>query len=555
MSHADLVFRNATIVDGSGAPSFVGDVAIEGDRIASVGSFTGTADEEIDASGLALAPGFIDIHTHFDPQLCWDRLATPSLEHGVTTVVIGNCSLSLAPVRPGKSKKLVQMFEVIEDIKQRTFDTAVPFSWESFAEYLDHVRPGLGINVAAMVGHSALRYYVMGDESQKRAASEAEVAKMCRLLEQAMEAGALGLSGSYVDSDNTMTPVPCRFAELSETIALCKAMRKSGRGVYQVVPYFIELPEQLKNIAELGEISRAADVMCSLQPILSGPQSPEARESIEALEAERDKGGRVYGQVMPRNFDLNMRLSETTMLLFPLPRWKAIMDEAMPGRIASFADPARRQDLIDEMSNAGSMAAAIPFLKVRSAVSESNQQYVGRVLLEIAGAEKKSVAEVILDIALADDLETEFQLAGVLNADKKAVGRLMDHPLCHVGASDAGAHITQFCGSGDTTHLLEHYVRETGQMTLERAVHRMTDELAQAWGIRDRGRIEEGLAADLVLFDPATVSVGADEFANDFPGEASRYLRHGSGYHAVLVNGQIVMRDGKYTDARSGLIV
>lgn len=555
MSAADLVFRNALIVDGSGSPSFVGDVAVSEGEIVAVGSYEGRGAEEIDATGRALAPGFIDIHTHFDPQLCWDSLATPSIEHGVTTVVTGNCSLSLAPVHPHGVSKVISMFEVIEDIKKQTFDAAVPFSWETFPEYLDHIRPNLGINVGALIGHSAIRLYVMGEDAQKRAANPDEIEAMCVIVEEAMTAGALGISSSYVDIDENMAPVPSRFAELDEKIALCKAMARSGRGVWQVVPFFPDPSQQLANIRELGEISRAAGIMCSLQPVLSSPASPDAKESIAALEEELAKGGRVYGQVMPRCFDLNMRLSETSMLLYGLPGWKAIMDEPMPGRIASFADPDRRADLVDEMALAGGMSAAVALLRVGQIKSETNRSFVGKTLMEIAASEERSIGEVVLDIALADDLETEFQLVDVLNADKPAVAGLIDHPLCHFGASDAGAHVTQFCGTGDTTHLLEYYVKQTGQMSLERAVHRMTGEVAKDWGLADRGLIEVGRPADLVLFDPEAVSVGENVFRNDFPGEANRYVREGRGYDAVVINGEIVLRDGEYTEARPGQIV
>jgi N-acyl-D-amino-acid deacylase len=258
---------------------------------------------------------------------------------------------------------------------------------------------------------------------------------------------------------------------------------------------------------------------------------------------------------MPRCFDLNMRLSETSMLLYGLPGWKAIMDEPMPGRIASFADPARRKALVEEMSNARGMSAAIALLRVGEVKSPANRPFVGKNLMEIAASEDRPIGEVILDLALADDLETEFQLTNVLNANKEAVAGLIDHPLCHFGASDAGAHITQFCGTGDTTHLLEYYVEQTGQMTLERAIHRMTGEVAKDWGLRDRGLIAVGRPADLVLFDPHAVAVGENIFRQDFPGEANRYVRESRGYEAVVINGKIVFRDGKYTDARAGKIV
>ncbi len=556
MATYDTIIRNGTIYDGTGNAATDGDIAITNGEIVAVGKVEGTADQEIDAAGLAVAPGFIDIHTHFDPQLCWDGLATPSIEHGITTVVTGNCSLSLAPIRDQKAAdKIVSMFGVIEDIKKKTFDEAVPFTWESFPDYLNHIAPGLGINVGALIGHSALRLYVMGAASQERTANEDEIAEMCALVEEAMAAGALGISSSYVDMDENAKPVPSQYADLNEKIALAKAMAKSGRGIWQIVPFFPDLQRELDNIRELGEISLAAGIPCSLQPVLSSPTSPNAEEIIGALEEQQARGAKVFGQVMPRCFDLNMRLSETSMLLFSLPTWKSIMDMPSDARLAKFSDPAMRETLVAEMKNAAGMSGAMPFLTVGDTYSEGNKGYEGKTLVAIAQEEGKELGEVILDIATADKLETEFQLKNVINADKSAVAALINHPLCHFGASDAGAHVTQFCGTGDTTHLLEHYVRETGQMTLERAINRMTGEVAADWGLNDRGTIEVGKAADIVMFDPAKVSVSDEEFVDDFPGEARRYVRRSSGYSSVLVNGEMVYNQQGYTDNRPGRIV
>ena len=556
MNEHDLIIRNAVLVDGTGAAARSGDLGIRDGRISAIGDVNGGAQRELDAHGHVVAPGFIDIHTHFDPQLCWDPLATPSLEHGVTTVVIGNCSLSLAPIHPGQTDKVVSMFGVIEDIGKPTFDAAVPFSWESFGDYLDHIRPGLGVNVGALIGHSVLRWYVMGAASQERAATPTEIDRMCALVEQAMAACALGISSSYVDIDENMQPVPSRFAEYDEKLALCRAMASSGRGIWQVVPYFPDLEQELANIRELGDLSRAAGVPTSLQPVLSSPASPNAEEIIAALNAERATGARVYGQVMPRCFDLNMRLSETSMLLYALPSWKAIMDvQDRRERQAQFADPARRAGLVEEMKQAQGMSGALPFLTVGAVKSTANRPYVGRSLIEIAQESGREIGEVILDLALADDLDTEFQLKNVINADQKAVAALIDQPTCHFGASDAGAHITQFCGTGDTTYMLEHYVREAGVVSLERAVQRMTGEVAADWGIRDRGTLAVGRAADIVVFDADRVRISTEAFVDDFPGEARRYVRRGAGYDAVIVNGEIVMQDGHYTDARPGTIV
>ena len=550
----DLLIKNGSVIDGTGSATKQADLGIKDGIIVSIGQVEGEALETIDAKDLVVSPGFIDIHTHFDPQLCWDGHATPSIEHGITTVVTGNCSLSLAPIK-GKedADKIVSMFGVIEDIKKTTFDEAVPFSWQSFPEYLDHIRPKLGINVGALIGHSAIRLFVMGPESQEREATQEEISKMCDIVREAMRAGALGISSSYVDIDENGDPVPSRFAGFDEKVALAQAMGESGRGIWQVVPYFPDMKQQLDNIRELGDISLAANVPCSLQPVLSSPTSPNAEELIEALEKEQARGARVFGQTMPRCFDLNMRLSETSMLLYALPRWKKIMDLPREQRLEQFKS--QKSELVNEMKDAKGMSGSIPFLKVGSVKSDQNQRYQGQYLGAIAQEENKELGEVILDLSIRDNLDTEFQLQNVINADKQAVAKIVSHPLCHFGASDAGAHITQFCGTGDTSHLLQHYVRETNTFSLEEAIHKMTGELAVDWGLADRGTLEEGKAADIVIFNSETVSVGEEEFVDDFPGEARRYVRKSQGYDVVIVNGAIAYQDGRYTETLNGRVV
>ncbi len=550
----DLLIKNGSVIDGTGSATKQADLGIKDGVIVSIGQLEGDALETIDAKDLVVSPGFIDIHTHFDPQLCWDGHATPSIEHGITTVVTGNCSLSLAPIK-GKedADKIVSMFGVIEDIKKTTFDEAVPFSWQSFPEYLDHIRPKLGINVGALIGHSAIRLFVMGPESQEREATQEEISKMCDIVREAMRAGALGISSSYVDIDENGDPVPSRFAGFDEKVALAQAMGESGRGIWQVVPYFPDMKQQLDNIRELGDISLAANVPCSLQPVLSSPTSPNAEELIEALEKEQARGARVFGQTMPRCFDLNMRLSETSMLLYALPRWKKIMDLPREQRLEQFEQ--QKSELVNEMKDAKGMSGSIPFLKVGSVKSDENQRYQGQYLGAIAQEENKELGEVILDLSIRDNLDTEFQLQNVINADKQAVAKIVSHPLCHFGASDAGAHITQFCGTGDTSHLLQHYVRETSTFSLEEAIHKMTGELAVDWGLADRGTLEKGKAADIVIFNSETVSVGKEEFVDDFPGEARRYVRKSEGYDVVIVNGAIAYQDGRYTETLNGRVV
>jgi N-acyl-D-aspartate/D-glutamate deacylase len=443
------------------------------------------------------------------------------------------------------------MFRVIEDIGNATFDEGVPWSWESFPEYLDFVRDGLGINVGALVGHSTLRYYVMGDESQDRAATDEELERMCTLLKEAMKAGAIGLSTSYVDVDENFKPVPSRLADYREKVALAKAMAETGRGIMQTVPNFIMPGEQIKCIEELADISKEAGIVCTLAPIIYSPISDLWKESLEKLEEVNADGARVYGQSMPRPFDLNMRLSENSMLIMGMPTWAQHNKMPMDERQASYADTEKQEQLIAEMDQLPITAN----MWVGEVFTDSNKELEGKKVTDIAAEKGVPVGRVVLDLANADGLQTEFQVKGAIHGDEDYVSQILDHPLCHVGASDAGAHIAQFAGAGDTCHILSKYVRERGDMTLERAVYRMTHEVAEAWGIQDRGLLKEGMAADVVIFDPATIDRGEEVFVHDVPGDANRYVRHPEGVDTVLVNGAIAHSNGAYTGAAVGQIV
>ena len=350
MSNFDLVLRNASIVDGTGAPAFAGDVGIRGDRIAAVGRIETRGARELDARGLDARAR---LHRHPHPLRPADllgparhALARARRDHGGDGQLLALAGAGAAPAARRSSSRCSRASRTS---RRRPSTRACRSRWESFGDYLAHIRKGLGLNVGALVGHSALRFYVMGAASQERAATDAEIAEMCRLLEEAMAAGAIGLSISYVDIDENMVPVPSRWADEREKLALCQAMAKSGRGVLQTVPYFIDLEQQLENIKELGRLSRGSGVLCSLAPIVSSPVNADAwKRSLAALEAERELGGRVYAQSMPRTFDLNMRLSETSFLLYGLPTWNRFMSLPLAERIAAFGDPANRKTLVEE---------------------------------------------------------------------------------------------------------------------------------------------------------------------------------------------------------------
>ena len=375
---------------------------------------------------------------------------------------------------------------------------------------------------------------------------------MSAILVEAIHAGAAGLSTSYVDVDEEMRPVASRAATKEEIIALGKAMAGAGRGLIQTVPIFFVPDAQLQNLRDMAEISRETGLMCTVAPIIHNPTNDLWRDSMALLEEEAKTGAKLYGQCMPRTFDVNVRLSEASFILLALPAWNAIMRLPKEERCAAFADPARREDLRNQ---AVLLGPVWDYLIVRNARDAKNEALNGRLVKDLAAEQDAAPADFMIDLAVSEDLETEFCVMGMINGQTGPVTELLQHPLVLVGASDAGAHVAQFCGAGDTSDLLGRWVREYGAFTLERAVYRLTGELADAFGIRGRGRIEPGLAADLVVFDPATIDRGDEEFIHDVPGDANRYVRHATGIDQVIVNGAIVWEQGAYTDARAGQIV
>jgi N-acyl-D-aspartate/D-glutamate deacylase len=558
----ELIIRNGTIVDGSGLPRYRGDVGVDGGRIVSVGRSLADvpADRVIDAAGLVVAPGFVDPHTHVDAQLCFDPFVYPSIEHGVTTVVTGNCSLSMAPVRPEHRDRFSRMFRLIEEMPEAAFEQGVDWSWgESFDAMLDTIAADTAVNIAPLVGHSVLRLYVLGDDI-RRVASADEVATMCDLLRSALDAGAVGLSTSYIDVEDDMRPVPCRWAEHSELEALCAVLGEKGR-MLQVVHEFFDAELTCSRIEMMGDLSRRYGIPTTLSPLFHTEASPDAcTRVLAAVEREWSLGARVWPQVQTRPIDISWTMEQRSIMFLAIPGWWQVL--SMPTtaeKLAALRDPEVRGRLVAglEAAAASPRSRLSPELFIiREVVKDENGHLVGRTLGEVAAERGSTPAETMLDLAIEEDLGTWFMRSDIGHVDVEAVGALLAHPFVHIGASDAGAHVGSFATFGDTGLLLSRFVREAGALSLEAAVKKITADTCAIWGIPDRGVLREGFAADIVVFDPDTIDRGPEVLSDDFPGDGGRWIRRSAGVHHVVINGVETWNptDGYLADARGGVI-
>jgi N-acyl-D-aspartate/D-glutamate deacylase len=556
----DLVIRGGLICDGSGLPAYRGDLGVEAGRVVAVGAVGEAGRRTIRAEGRVVAPGFIDPHTHFDAQLCWDPCAKPSLEHGVTTVVPGNCSLTMAPLRSEQRDRLVRMFRQIEDMPQAAFDQGVEWSWESFGDYLNALRRNLAINVAPLVGHSAIRMWVMGEEAHHRAAKPEEVAAMQRLLRGCLDAGAVGMSTSYIDVDETWSPVPSRFAEHAELEALCAVLGERGR-MLQVVPEFYDAELGLTRVDLLAELSLHHGIPTTFSPLFQSRATPELPGRVlERVSQQFARGARVWPQVQTRPIDLSFTLEARSLIFARFPGWMAALSiPDLEARKARLRDPEVRARLIRELDarEPDSPALRMDFARavVRDVAREANRRLLGRTLGEIAAERGSTPATVILDLSLEEDLRAGFLCPNMGHDDVEKVAAMLTHPCVHIGASDAGAHVASFATYGDTGYLFSKFVRECGALRLEQAVKKLTHDTARIWGIRDRGLLHPGFAADVVVFDPDRIARGPELPAHDLPGGSFRYVRHSEGVDCVLVQGEVAWSAAEgYTDARRGQI-
>lgn len=550
----DLVIKNGRIVDGSGLPAYTGDVAINDGRIAKIGKVDGAAAQTIDANGQAVAPGFIDPHTHFDAQLLWDGACKPALEHGVTTIVPGNCSLSLAPLKAEHRMKLVGMFNQIEEMPLKAFEEGVEWDWETFPEFIARIKRDLTVNVAPLVGHSVLRLWVMGDAAMQRTATPDELEQIRQLLRECLQAGAVGLSTSFVDMDETLKPVPSRYADAIELDALAAVLGEYGR-MLQIVHEFYNVDLTVARVDELAELSLKHGIPTTLSPLFVNAQDNGDVDKVMARVREQiAAGARVWPQVQTRPIDISFCFEVPSLLFIRLPTWYATMRFGTHDEIvAAFNDPEKRAVMTKE---AEPLISTWSSLVIRQVQTEANQGLVGLRLKEVAANRNTGVIETMIDLSLEEDLQAHFLLADIGHNDNAKVGSLLADPLVHIGASDGGAHILSFATYGDTGYLFSKFVREEAALTLESAVKKITYDTANIWGLGERGLLHEGYIADVTIFDPDALDRGTEQYVQDVPGDGSRYVRDAIGVSTVIVGGEVAYAQAEgYTLSRKGQVL
>jgi len=534
----DLIIDNARLIDGLGASAREGGVAVVGGRIAAVGKELGVAKQRVDAQGLVLAPGIVDIHTHYDAQLTWDPFATPSTALGVTTVVIGNCGFTIAPCRPQHRDVIMRNLTHVEGMSLEAMRAGISWDFESYPEYLGSIeRRGVVPNVASFVGHSSVRTYVLGEDASRRPATEAEIAEMRRIVLEAVKAGAIGFATSTLEQHNGEggIPMPSRLADEKEMLALTGALGEAGRGIFMLTKGMTSTIPWLEKIAG----ANGRPVMIAAMFVDPGDPRRVFKELGE-IEQARSRGRELWAQVgcFPLGMEFTLRHPYP---LEALMAWRPALEAASEARYRQIlADPGFRRALIHEMGQPG-----VPnrisnenwdYLTVMEVKKPALRHLEGKIIGQLAREQMREPWDVFLDLGLADDLDTMFDCR-LFNTDEKKVSELLRHPCAAVALSDAGAHLSFLCDAGFGLHLFGHWARERGDMTLEQAVRAVTSTVADAYRIPHRGRIAAGAWADLMLFDPATVGRGEKRRVNDLPTGASRLDTPAVGLHGVWVNG------------------
>jgi len=556
----DILIKGGRIYDGSGLPSYFGDVAVQDGKIVELGRISGSAKRVVRADGLAVSPGFIDFHTHLDAQLLWDPLATSSCYHGVTTVIPGNCGLSLAPCKEPDRDTILRSFERVEAITLPALKAGVKWGFTTFGQYLDAMRGNLGVNVASLVGHCALRQFVMGDASIERAATPAEIQQMKEVLKASVRAGAAGFSTNQnpVHMYANGTPIQSRFATDEEIIEIACALGEINQGVVQIsrgsLGVSVPIPPSLKLFEEISSRSGRPVVWQSIAHRWEKPG--EWRQLLDLAKETIDRGVQSYPLCNARLF--NNRLTMKNAQVFDdLPTWKTILFLPLEERIKAIKDPETRKKMRFEAvedKKLSRFSRRWDLVYLINAVKPENKYLEKKSVAEIAKIRNQDVIDAFLDLSLEEGLDTEFQTSSS-NGDEEAVAEIIRSPYVLVGQSDAGAHLIYDAGFGYATRLLGYWVREKQIMSLEEGVRKLTFMVASIFGLRDRGLLRPGLAADLTIFDPATIRECDPTMVQDLPGNEKRFIQKAVGVEMTIVNGQVLVEKENHTGALPGTVL
>ena len=552
----DLIIRNGSVVDGNGTPRILADVAVQNGKIVAIGKVEGAAAQTIDAAGKIVCPGFVDPHTHYDAQITWDQLLSSSSEHGVTTVMMGNCGVGIAPCRPEARKLLTEDLVTVEGIDHEVLTEGIRWDWETFPQFMDAAaHRGTAINLAFMVPLAPLRTYVIGTEANERAATKDETQSIADLLRDAMNAGAWGFSttASRQHIGHGAKPLSARLASRDELTAYCGVLKDVKRGVIEMA-----LTKRYSNLDDDEEAFLKFMLDASERPVTwlslhNLAEKPNAiAEILDRVTPLIKRGARPQILTRPLLYDMNLR---RPFMFTEMNAAKEVFDASFEMQMAIYADPKFRQAFKEELKLGRKWAGLAQNIIVVSVENPALKQLEGKTIGDIAAARKQDPNDVFFDIAVEDQLQVKYVVPRA-NTDKAALAAALRDPRTIIGLSDAGAHLDMLCESGYTTYLLGHWVREQKALSLEHAVQRITSEPADFFGLKDRGRLHAGAAADIVVFDEHTINSPLRPTpVKDLPAGGMRLYAKAEGISHVMVNGQLLYENGKHTGTIPGKVL
>ncbi|MCS6927241.1 MAG: amidohydrolase family protein [Candidatus Binatia bacterium] len=552
----DLVIKNGTVVDGTGAPRYHADIAVAGGKIIEIGTVTAGAKQTIDATDLIVAPGFIDPHTHYDAQICWDPLITSSSWHGVTSLVMGNCGVGIAPCRPEEREIAAWDLVNVEAIPFEVLTKGITWDWVTFPEYMDAAqRRGCGINIGFMAPLTPFRHFVMGEASMERAATAEETAQIKALLKEAVAAGAFGFTTTNVAQHIGYKgrPIACRNASWDELKAYSNALKELGKGCIELALTNSVSVVDESEYALLDLLLTESGRPVTWLALLNRDDMPDAcQNTLRVTEPLIEKGAVAQVTCRPLIIQIDLR---NPFIFANLPCWKPAFQQPVEEQKRLYRDPAFRAAFRKELETPKVFSGRWERAVVHEVTNPALQQLVGRNVADIARERGKDGLDTFLDLAIEDELRLQYTYE-LFNANEERIPELITDPRVMIGLSDGGAHVDMLCDAGYCTYLLGTWVRERGVMTLEYAIKRLTSEPAAFYGITQRGTLKPGMAADIVVFDLATVgSRKRGEMRTDLPGGGRRLVMPAQGIEYTIVNGQILYEHGQHTGALPGQVL